>query len=48
VDPDKLATYIVASYEGAVSLAKAARSADTLNIVLDHLIAHLETLRTPQ
>ena len=36
VDPDQLATYIVASYEGAVSLAKAARSADTLNIVLDH------------
>jgi len=46
VDPAQLAAYIVASYEGAVSLSKAAQSATTLNLVLDQLIAYLESLRT--
>lgn len=48
VDARHLALYIVSTYEGAVSLSKAAQSADTLNAVLDQLVAHLESLRTAQ
>jgi AcrR family transcriptional regulator len=47
IDPAKLAVYIVATYEGGVSLAKAGRCADTINVVLDQLIEYLEGLRTP-
>lgn len=48
IDPQALAAYIVASYEGAVSLAKAAHSAAMLNTAIDPLVAHLESLRTKQ
>jgi len=46
VDAGRLAIYIVATYEGAVSLAKAGRCGDTIEAVLDQLIAYLEGLRT--
>ncbi|HRK35829.1 MAG TPA: TetR/AcrR family transcriptional regulator [Candidatus Hydrogenedentes bacterium] len=47
VTPRVVAIRIVAAYEGAVSLAKAARDPEALNVVLDNLIAYLRGLQSP-
>jgi AcrR family transcriptional regulator len=46
IDTVELATFVVAGFEGAISLAKASHSEETLQRALGTLIRYLEDLRT--
>lgn len=48
VDPDAAATFILASVEGSIGLAKSARSADVLDTALREAKRYLASLRTAQ
>lgn len=47
VDPDEAATFLIAVYEGYLSLAKNSQDARILRSGQRNLIGHLESLRTP-
>lgn len=47
LNPDAAAAFIVASHEGALSLAKNAANSETLTVCHGELEAYLESLRTP-
>ena len=46
IDPDAVATFLVAAAEGSIGMAKNAKSLAMLRSSLGHLIAYVETLRT--
>lgn len=48
VDPDEAATFLIAVYEGYLSLAKNSQNARVLRSGQRNLIGHLESLRTPR